>query len=502
MIKIIPGNETYVKILCDDWGVEQELSDHFTFMAPGYRYMPAFKNKIWDGKIRLFDSRKKIIYKGLIQEIIKFAKNRKYELEIDVSLKNALDIPTYEQTKGFVDKLNLQGKGEKLDIRDYQYEAIHQAISNERALLLSPTASGKSLIIMSVIRWHILNKRNIMIVVPTTMLVEQLFSDFEDYSSANGWSVEDNCSVLYSGKERVFDKPVVISTWQSLASMMKSDPKNFAAIVERTDAGIWDEAHTYKANIVLSVMEKFINTKYRLGTTGTIDDAKINALTLTGLMGPIYKVITTKELMDNGQVVQLDIKCTLLQYPEHIRKAYKGMTYQEEVAFLVAHEGRNKFISRLASTVKGNTLVLFNFVDKHGAVLEKMIRDMTDRKVYFIHGGVDVDERERIRNVLSTETDAIVVANSALMSTGVNIPSIRNIIFAIPSKSTIRIRQSIGRGLRLDNKNGKTSCTLFDISDDLSYKSFTNTSYKHLEARISIYEKEQFSWSLKKLNIQ
>jgi superfamily II DNA or RNA helicase len=257
--------------------------------------------------------------------------------------------------------------------------------------------------------------------------------------------------------------------------------------------------HTQKSGIASSVMERFILTKYRIGTTGTIDDAKINALVLQGLMGPIYKVISTKELMDNGQVSQLDINCTVLQYPEHIRKAYKGMTYQEEIAFLVAYEPRNRFIAKLASVVKGNTLVLFNFVDRHGAIIEKMIREITDRKVYFIHGGVDVEERERIRNILSTETDAIVVANSALMSTGVNIPSIRNIIFAIPSKSTIRIRQSIGRGLRLNK--GKEKCVLYDIADDLSWKSFKNTTQNHLEDRISIYEKESFSWTLRKLTI-
>jgi superfamily II DNA or RNA helicase len=499
MIKVLPGNETHLKISCDDWGVEQELSDFFTFFAPGYRYMPSFKNKMWDGKIRLYDMRKKTLYKGLVNDVIKFAKNRKYELEIDESLKNTDDRITREIVEKFVKSLNLHSKGNPLDLREYQIDAVFQALHNKRQLLLSPTASGKSMIIMSIIRWHIQMGRNILIVVPTTMLVEQLFSDFKDYSSENGFDAEDNISTLYSGKERVFEKPVVISTWQSLASMLKSDPKNLQAVIDRSDVGIWDEAHTYKANVVLSVMEKFTKTPFRTGTTGTIDDSKINALVLSGLMGPIYKVITTKELMDAGQVVNLDIKCLTLVYPEHIKKAYKGISYQEEVAFLVANETRNNFIARLASTVKGNTLVLFNFVERHGAILEKLIREQTDRKVYFIHGKVDVTERERIRKILDSEDDSIVVANASLMSTGVNIPSIENVIFAIPSKSTIRIRQSIGRGLRL--KKGKTKCTLYDIADDLSWKSWTNTTLNHLEDRIAIYEKEQFNWELKKIKI-
>lgn len=499
MIKLVPLNETHIRILCDDWGVEQEINEYFTFFASGYKYMPLFRNGIWDGKVRLFDLRKKTIYKGLLDEVIKFCKNNNYELDVDKSLNYFNDV-TYEEIVEFVDSLKLHGKGKPIEIRTYQYEAIYQAIKYDRRLLLSPTSSGKSAIIYAVIRWHIEKERKILIVVPTTMLVSQLFSDFEDYSSANEFNVEDNASVLFSGKERIFEKNVVISTWQSLAAMMKNDKEKLQDLVKRTDVGIWDEAHTYKANVVLKVMECFSKTRYRTGTTGTIDDSKINGLTLQGIMGPIYKVITTKELMDAGQVVKLKINCIVLKYPEHVRKAYKGIDYKQEVAFLVGYENRNKFISRLATTVKGNTLILFNFVARHGDVLQQMISKMTDRPVYFIHGGVDADDREKIRKLLDDKNDAIVIATASLMSTGVNIPSIENIIFAVPSKSTIRVRQSIGRGLRL--KDGKTVCNLYDISDDMSYKAYKNTTLKHLEDRVKIYEKEQFEYIIKKLDIQ
>lgn len=499
MLKIVPFNETHVKFVCHDYGIEQELSEYFSFMVPGAKYAPKFKAGIWDGYVRLANLRNKTIYKGLIDEIFKFAKNRHHEIEIDPSLRNSNDF-TYEQITEFVDLLKLQGKGRPIVVRKYQYEAVHKALSANRSLLISPTSSGKSMIIYSIIRWHIKMGRKIMIVVPSTMLVNQLFDDFEDYSTANGFIVDENISVLYSGKERIFDKPVVITTWQSVAAMLKNDTKKFQELVGRTEVGVWDEAHTQKSTVVLSVMEKFINTKYRVGTTGTIDDKKINTLTLVGLLGPVYKVISTKELMDAGQVVNLKINCIVLKYPEHICKAYKGMDYTEEIKFLVGYENRNRFIARLVSTIKGNTLVLQNFVEKHGAILVRYIEEITDRKVYFIHGGVDTDDREAIRKVLDTEKDVIIVATSSLMSTGVNIPSIENIVFAIPTKSSIRVRQSIGRGLRL--KDGKTHCTLWDIADDLSYKKYTNTTMHHLEDRIGIYAKEQFSYDIKKLLIK
>lgn len=498
-MRVLPFNETYIRIECDDFGVEQEMSEYFSFMIPGARYTPKFKAGIWDGIIRLYDKRKKTIYKGLLEEVIKFARIREHKIEVDISLRNSIPISKSEITE-FVNSLDLQGKGEPLEVREYQYDAVFQAITNTRSLLLSPTSSGKSLIIYSIIRWHIENGRKIMIIVPSIMLVNQLFSDFKDYSSANEFDCDGNIGLLYSGKERVFDKNVIISTWQTIGSMLKSDPKNMQNMINSYEVGIWDEAHSYKSAVVLSVMEKFIKTKYRTGTTGTLDDAKINGLCLVGLMGPVYKVITTKQLMDAGQVVNLKINCIVLEYPEHIRQAYKGMAYQEEIKFLVGYEARNRFIARLASTLKGNVLVLQNFVDKHGAIIVKYLSEITDRKVYFIHGGVDAEDREEIRKILNEETDVIVVATSSLMSTGVNIPSIEHIVFAIPTKSSIRVRQSIGRGLRL--KDGKTHCNLWDISDDLRYKKYVNTTFNHLESRIEIYDKESFDYTIKKLPIQ
>ena len=494
-MKIIPFDATYVKVNCDDWGEEQELADYFTYYADGYKYMPKYRSGVWDGRIRLLDQRTKRIYKGLVAEIEKFANNRNHKFENTLETSN--NFISLDEVKNFVSSLKLSARGSPIDARDYQLDAIHNMLNNDRILTLSPTSSGKSLLIYCYIMWRLKHKQRVTLVVPSTMLVEQMFNDFKDYSSINGFDVEKNTNLLYSGKERVFDVPIVITTWQSVAAMMKSDTTNFKALTSRTDVLIGDEAHTYKASIVLSVMEKFSKANYRVGTTGTLDDKKINTLVLVGLFGPIYKVITTKQLMDSGQVSELKIKSIVLQYPEVIRKAYKGQDYKNEINFLIGYNERNKFIAKLAANTKGNTVVFFNFVDKHGSVLTDMIRKISDKEVYFIHGGVKTNEREEIRKLLDTKTNAVIVATSSLFSTGVNIPSIENLIFAVPSKSVIRILQSIGRGLRL--KDGKTHCTLFDIADDLRYKSYINTSFNHLEDRVAIYMKEQFNVSYTKL---
>jgi superfamily II DNA or RNA helicase len=502
VIRFIEFNETHIKVLIDDFGIEQEMSDFFTFFAPGYKFHPKVKAKIWDGKIRMLDARRKTLYKGLLAIAIKFVKDREYEFEIDKSLDNRTNLKE-EDVRAYVDSLQLTARGELLEVREYQYQAVYKTLETKRNLLISPTSSGKSAILYCKTRYHVDHNQSVLLIVPTTMLVEQIFSDFKDYSTKNGWDVEGNIQLLYSGKEKLFHKPIMISTWQSITAMMKNDPDNFSNLTSSVDVALFDEAHTYKAAAVLATMEKFIKTAWRTGTTGTIDNNKINELSLIGLMGPIYKVITTKQLMDAGQVTTLKIKALMLQHPEELRKQLKGMKYSEEIAYLVGCQERNKFIVNLAKACSGNTLILFNFVERHGAVLNDMISQKLDgsgRSIYFVHGGTDVEDREKIRLTVEKEDDAVIIATSSLFSTGINMPSIANIIFAVPTKSTIRIRQSIGRGLRL--KDGKTHCNLFDIVDDLSCKSYINTTMQHFQERVKVYDSEQFEWELVKVPLK
>jgi superfamily II DNA or RNA helicase len=444
--------------------------------------------------------RTKSIYKGLLHVIKKFADDRKYDISISPKLNFYTDIKR-EEVVEFMDSLNLHGRGKQIEIREYQYEAVYQMLRCQRSISLAATSAGKSLMIYSKIRYHVESEKQVLLIVPTVNLVNQMYGDFEDYSSANGWSVADNVSKLYSGKERVFDSPVIISTWQTLASMLKSDPKNFKLLVDQIDVLICDEAHQFRSAVVSKTIEAFVNTEWRTGTSGTLDGTNLNELTLTGLLGPVYQVVTAKQMMDAGQVTPVQIKILLLKHPEHICAALKGMDYKEEINQIVANEARNKFIAKLAIACTGNTLILFNFVSRHGQVIYDKIRDMLPegRNVYFIHGNVDVEERDEIRRIVETENNAIIVATSSLFATGTNIPSLENIIFAAPGKSNIRIRQSIGRGLRL--KDGKTVARIFDIADDYTYKKKVNVTRNHLDSRVEVYIKEQFPYTLTKIDL-
>ena len=470
-------NEAYVSIDCTD-DIAYELRDAFTFEVPGARFTPQFRAKLWNGKIYLFNVQKKEMYRGLISYIKAFCKERDYDFIYENNIEEKINI---DDVKKFIQTLNC-----KYEPREYQIDAFLHAINNKRTLLLSPTASGKSLIIYLILRY--INVPKILIIVPTTSLVSQLYTDFADY----GYDSSNNIHTIFSGRDKQSDMPVVISTWQSLYQLP-------ATYFHQYDAIIGDEAHLFKAKSLTHIMTSLVNAKYRIGTTGTLDGTKTNKLVLEGLFGPVKKVITTKELMDQKHVADFSIKCLLLKHPENVCQAAKNFTYQQEIEYLVLNESRNKFISNLALSLQGNTLVLYQYVDKHGKILFDLI-NRDDRKVFFIYGKTDVEIREETRHIIEKETNAIIVASYGTTSTGVNIQNLHNVIFASPSKSRIRNLQSIGRSLRTSET--KTSATLYDIADDLRYNKKENYTLKHLQHRIQIYSEEKFQFKLYKLDLK
>jgi len=476
-------NEAYIQFECDR-GIAQELSDYFTFFVPGFQFTPAYKSRVWDGKIRLADLRTFSIYHGLVPYIEIFCKERDYTLEIDSDVSVTQNFSLVE-AKEFVDTLKLPH-----EIRDYQLKSFVQAIRNKRMLLLSPTASGKSLILYCIIRYLQLENKRGLLIVPTTSLVEQMYKDFEDY----GYDSEKYCHRQYSGKDKHTNKFLTITTWQSIY-------KNPGEYFEQFDFVLGDEAHQFKAKSLTTILSGCINAKYRIGTTGTLDGTQTHKLVLEGLFGPVYKATSTAELIDKGQLAAFKIKCLILKHPESVCKEARSWDYNQELEYIVKNTARNDFIRNLALSLNGNTLILFQFVEKHGKDLYANIKEHTkNRHTFFVFGGTDVEIRESVRSITEKERDAIIVASYGTFSTGVNIRNLHNIIFASPSKSRIRNLQSIGRGLRIgDNKE---EATLFDISDDFRLGKFTNYTLKHFIERVKIYDDEKFNYKFYNIELR
>ena len=484
-------NEVYLHIKCEKH-IAQELSEYFTFYVPGHQFVPAFRNKI-----RLFSLQNNNLYYGLLTYLEEFCKSREYSFEYDETRPDIQDeFSVYHATK-FIESLNLHSQNKPISVREHQINAFIHGMQNRRSLLLSPTASGKSLIIYLFIR-QLLDYQNLkgLIIVPTTSLVEQLYSDFADYSSHNDFDVEENVHRIYQGKDKNSNKNLTISTWQSMYQL----PKEYFA---QFDYIIGDEAHLFKAQSLTSILTNCINTKYRIGLTGTLDGTKTHKLVLEGLFGTVEKVISTKELIDKKQLAEFEIKCLILKHDDAMCLQLKDKTYQDEISYLISNEQRNKFIKNLAVSMKTNTLVLFQMVDKHGKILYDMItktKNIGSRKVFFVYGKTDTEAREEVRRITEDENDAIIVASYGTFSTGINIRNLHNIIFASPSKSRVRNLQSIGRGLRIGDS--KTEAVLYDIADDLRYKSYMNFTLKHFVERTKIYNEEKFTYKLFKIGLK
>ncbi|NBW12469.1 MAG: DEAD/DEAH box helicase [Caulobacteraceae bacterium] len=463
-------NDVYMRVHCDS-GTALELNEYFTFNVPGARHMPMFKNKVWDGKIRMFNVAARTLYVGLVTHVAKFAKERGYKIEYqDRNDFATLDFPLVSAKK-FIMDLNLP-----IQPRDYQIDAFVYAIRNQRALMLSPTASGKSLIIYLIVKYLELKT---LIVVPTTSLVHQMASDFASYGC------DEHVHKIYEGQDKNTKDKIIVTTWQSIYKQPKSWFDQFSVL-------IGDEAHLYKAKSLTGILTKLDQCQFKLGFTGTLDGTQTHKLILEGLFGAVKHVTTTSELIDKKVLADFSIKAIVLSYDDQTRFDNKKLDYQDEINFIINNTKRNKFIVNLARSLNGNTLLLFKVISHGTNLFSDLVKLRED--VYYVDGTVGGLDREELRSVVETKENAIIVASTGTFSTGINIKNLHNIIFAAPSKSRVKTLQSIGRGLR--KSETKTSSVLYDIVDDIQYKSRQNFTLLHFAERVQMYNQEKFNYKI------
>jgi len=485
VITIHNKNEVYFHVKCSQ-GVAYELREHFSFRAPNFQFHPLVKQRLWDGYIRLFNSQARELYRGLYDDLVKFCADKGYTLEYPDEVFDTEFAITDAQT--FIHKLK-----PAIQPDEYQLNSFVHSIRSRRRLVLSPTGSGKSLLIYLITLYLLTReKKKGLVIVPRSQLVEQLYSNYEEYSTENGFKAEKYCHRIYQGKDKVTEKPITISTWQSLMRMP-------APFFEQFDYVICDEVHGAQSKEISKIVSFCTKASYRVGLTGTLSGAKTHEIVLKGLFGSIYKAVSSKELMDKNRLAQLEIKCLLLNYKDEERKAISKVDYKQEIDYIVGHAQRNKFITNLALSLNGNTLVLFNYVE-HGKALYEAIKANTRRNVYLIHGKTEVEDREEIRKIVEQDDCAIIVGSSGVLSTGTNIVNLHNAIFASPSKSRIRNLQSVGRILR--KGDSKSSATLYDIADSFQWKTKQNYTLRHFSQRLEYYAEEQFKFRVYKIELK
>jgi superfamily II DNA or RNA helicase len=501
---IYVGMRNHTHLVIDaEQSILYELQDHFCFWAKSYRHTPKFKAGIWDGKIRLFSPAKRVLLAGLFEALVEFAavKGRNYHIEV-------MDNDVYGTPGGrrmidpkelydFIVDLDLHDEtGKAITIHDYQFAAIYEGLSARRKVLLSPTASGKSLIMYVIVRWWLEHDYKtddkFVIIVPTTALTKQLVGDFAEYSQTKeDWVATDYCQEIFAGQDKHTDHPILVSTWQSL--------KNYkGSFYPRVKGVIGDEAHQYAAETVQGIMKQCTDAELRLGTTGTLDGKKISEMVLEGTFGPRMVVTTSKEQMDKGRMSKLHINVLKMKYLEAERRGFK-MTYADESAFIESHYGRMQFLLKVVMSLEGNTIILVRH-RAHGQAIYEALQELTERPLFYIDGKVKAGDRDRYRKELNAMYGGIMVATYETTSTGTNVRNLHNLVFGSPYKAQIKVLQSLGRLLRLAADGSKAQ--LYDLVDDIQWKKHKNHLLRHGLERLGIYGREEFDYTVYDINLE
>lgn len=478
-------DEVKIRVLCDSATLRSDIKESFSYFVPNYRHMPKFKWGIWDGRLSLYDARNQTMYLGLFKKVKEFAESRECEFIYDPTEFQDSDLDTSKFLSEFKSDYVL---------RDYQEKILPIIEKNKKGLFLSATGSGKSLMIYSVIRT--VNKPTLL-VVPSVSLVGQMYKDFKKYGAADpNFNVENFVQQITAGKPKEVSKPVVISTWQSIYKLPPEYFQQFQLVIA-------DEAHKDKANKLRELIEKCSKSEYRYGFTGTLDETMVNVMILRGLFSDTYTLSTTAELMEIGHLAEMNLTQIILRYPTEVRKKRARKVYLEEIDFMLNSEARRNFITKLALRCPGNSLILFQFVEDHGQKIYEHLKEEAERRglvrhIFFIHGKVKAKDRLEIQDFAEKNDGVIIVASLGTFAEGVNIENLENLIFAFGLKAKITTLQGMGRGLR-KGRTGKVN--VFDLCDDLTWKSWVNYSMRHGLERLTIYQKEKFDYKMVKVNL-
>lgn len=474
-------DESYLRIHSND-GVLREINDFFSFDNPNAKWNKNIR-KIKDpfkrkeaSKTRLFKLRTKRLPLGLYGKLKAFAKENNYPL---MGWEPPVNNISFNEVREFCKALNLSSNGKEIVPYEHQLLGITKALRYKRRLLESSTSSGKSLMAYVLSRFLELAGKKILIVVSTTNLRTQMFNDFADYSRRVGWSPNGHVGIV-TPDNRVANHQITIALWQTIYEMPKTWFEQFQVL-------ILDEAHHGEARSLRDICDASIHAEYRIGMTGSVQDGKVPRLILEGHIGKITTLITNMEAVAKGISADVHVKGLILQ---HKTAGIPDMTYQEEIAFLLALPERNNFITNLALSQTKNTLILVSQIE-HGNELFRQLQIKNEGRLrYWVNGGVETEQREIVRKLCEEHQDAIIIATYPLFQEGISIKNLHNIIMASPTKSKIRVMQVIGRGMRLHPD--KMNATLFDIVDDLRVGSAVNYGLIHWCDRLKIYQREGF----------
>lgn len=488
-------NASKIRLYIEDEGIMQDIYEFFQFDQPGFQRNKWTK---WDGRVRLFNKSTGLFPYGLLNMLTKLGADRGWTFDFDERFQKDYTKVTKEELNDWIKSLDIHSGGKPIEPYDYQLEAVYLAIRYGRMTLLAATSAGKSLICYILTRYYEMlaaeDEKKILIIVPSQLLVEQMYADFKDYSSNVDWDTEKNVHYIMEGRPKNARKQIYLSTWQSIYEESEDYFQQFGSI-------ICDEVHGASGDSIGSIMGNSKDAYRRVGMTGTLKNDKINPLMVTSHFGPVKRVVTTRELIDAGRATETCITMMQLDYADEERNLVKDMSYQQEIEFLIGHAYRNKVIQNLAKGLKGNTLILFDRKDAHLHKVKDQLSSQDHNKlVVVIDGDVESEDRAAIKKAIEAGTDIVLLATYGTMSTGVSIKKLHNLVFAHPSKSIIRVLQSVGRLLRLHDS--KDIANIYDLCDNFNVGTQANFALRHALIRLGFYRSEQHKIKPRKIQMK
>ena len=508
-IVITKINDTWMKVVCKEVHQEMDIQDKFSFKVPNADHDPRVRKGVWDGIKKLYNRQTKRLYVGLLLDLIDLCGSKGWTYNVDKQL-----LPDFNESlddddiQGLVEFINPHSDGFKIEPYDYQLEALKYQLNMNRSVCLAATSAGKSLILYMAVRCYQLMEdlvgKTIFITVPTIDLVEQLYDDFQDYSTFDGseWHVARHCQKISGKYSKSIDKQIVITTWQSMSKLPYDVFEDIGAI-------FIDETHSAKADVLKNIIESATSCPIRHGLTGTLNDTECDIKVITGILGPVKRIVTARELIDEGRASNIEITMCLLEHPNHSRELLSELKskvevkkkYNVEVEFINSLEYRREFIYNTIDSIKdqGNTLVIFDRVDSYGKQLfEEYSKRHKDTHLNI--GEIDSETRKKLRISIEDKNNAVIFASFGTLSTGISIKKLHNMIIISSNKSKIRALQSIGRLMRLHSS--KKSANILDLVDNLTYNEKPNYYMEHANQRLNFYKSEQFDLNFLRFNLK
>lgn len=476
-------NEVTALIKCSE-SQAMELYNFFAEYAPNYIWHPKYKAGFWDGKLRFFNKQTRQLPMGLLPNLARFCSKFGYQFKFGFDPSTLCSKFNEDDLYKVYDEIFSLESG--IYPRDYQHNSILKSLNSCRGINRLSTGAGKSVIIYALARIYTAQKKNTVLIVPNVSLVEQMYSDFKLYS---GKEPDSYATKLYAGQSPDFNKPVLITTWQSIQSKHQD-------FFKRYDSILIDECHQSKSTVLQDICKKCINARNRLGFTGTMPDNPSDKMTIVGSLGPVIYDLAAKTLIEREVLSQIKIKNVIVDYPQDHR--VPGRNYESEMDMVYSLKRRNHVLLNIFDKIpkSENTLILAHRIE-HLKEIQKFLVENGRTHVELIYGETDAKDRERIRKEMDHVEGMDLVGSYATIGTGFSIKRIHHIIFFSSYKSKIKILQSIGRGLRTHDT--KSHMTLWDVVDDLRYtfqgKKVDNYIYRHWKSRKSYYDEQGFEHS-------